>query len=68
MKKIILGIFALGALASGCASSYTSIRQLNGNTYVLTRVNAGLFGSTNASLVRCEAANTTMRCTEAAEP
>jgi len=70
MKRIILSVLVVGtttAFLSGCASSYSNIRQVQGNTYLVTRNRQG-FLSWNADLLRCEAAGDTMNCTQIATP
>ncbi len=67
MKRYLLAILALSALVSGCATSYTSIRQVQGNTYMVTRVQQGLF-SVSSDLLRCEANGPAMACTQVSEP
>ena len=68
MKRIILTTLSLTVasyLLAGCASSYTSVHQVQGNTYMVTRVRQGLI-TTNGDLLRCEAAGDTMNCTQIA--
>lgn len=70
MKRIILTALAFSMLASlgaGCASTYTGIRQVQGNTYMVTRVRQGLF-SVSGDLLRCEANGESMNCTQVATP
>jgi hypothetical protein len=66
MKQILLAFLFLGAIASGCATSYSSIRQVQGNTYMVTRVQQGLF-SVSSDLLRCEANGPSMTCSQVAE-
>ena len=67
MKRKLLGIFFLVMTVSGCASSYTGIRQVNGNTYMITRVRQGLI-TVDSDLMTCEAAGEKMNCKTIAEP
>lgn len=67
MKRTLLGLFILAAMSSGCASYYSGIRQVSGNTYFVTRVRQGLF-SVNSDLLRCEANGAAMNCTQISEP
>ena len=62
---LVLGIFSL--VGAGCQSTYSSIRQVSGNTYMVTRVRQGLF-SANGDLLRCEASGETMNCTQVGTP
>ena len=70
MKRAIISVLALGAfslLGLGCGSTFTGIRQVSGNTYMVTRVRQGLF-STSDDLLRYEAAAETMNCTQVSTP
>ncbi|MFO0610297.1 MAG: hypothetical protein U0324_44465 [Polyangiales bacterium] len=70
MKRIVLTALSVAAASyvlAGCASSYTGIRQVQGNTYMVTRVRQGLF-STNGDLLRCEANGETFNCTQIGTP
>jgi hypothetical protein len=70
MKRALISVLLLGAFSLygfGCASTYTGIRQVSGNTYMVTRVSQGLFAN-HGDLLRCEAAGETMNCTQVGTP
>ena len=67
MKKIILmGILVSTSVA--CAGTYTSIRQVDANTYYITRTKQG-FMSVSGTLYRCtKTSDELLNCTEVDSP
>ena len=54
MKSAIILATTIGlSLAAGCQGSFTGIRPLDANSYVLTRTITGAFGVPHGSLLRC---------------
>ena len=65
MKRAILLVLGVVAVASttGCATTYTSLRKVDDNNYVLTKTQHGFF-STFGSVYNCTPAGETLKCTE----
>lgn len=65
----LLLTLVLGALASGCNATYTSIRKHEGGEYLVTRTKVGFF-STYGTLYACKpsADGGAMACQEIASP
>jgi hypothetical protein len=64
MKRAFILFLGVVALAStGCASTYTSLRKVDDNTYVLTRTQQGFF-HTYGSVFSCTPAGENLKCTE----
>ncbi len=64
MSRAILLFLAVAAIAStGCASTYSSIRKVDDNTYILTRTQMGFF-RTFGSVFSCTPEGENFKCTE----
>jgi hypothetical protein len=64
MNRAILLFLAIAAVGStGCASTYSSLRKVDDNTYVLTRTEHGFF-HTYGSVFSCTPAGDNLKCTE----
>ena len=65
MKRAIVLFLAVVAIASttGCATTYTSLRKVDDNSYVLTKTQNGFF-STSGSVYNCTPAGDNLKCTE----
>jgi hypothetical protein len=64
MKLAIVLFLAATAIGStGCASTYTSLRKVDDNNYVLTRTEHGFF-HTYGSVYNCTPTGDNLKCTE----
>jgi hypothetical protein len=65
MKRAIVLFLAVVAIASttGCATTYTSLRKVDDNSYVLTKTQHGFF-STYGSVYSCTPTGDNLKCTE----
>ncbi|MGK4008097.1 hypothetical protein WMF31_36100 [Sorangium sp. So ce1036] len=64
MKRTwILGLVLASLGAVGCQGSYTSIRQIDGTRYHITRSKQGFF-NTYGTVLDCQARGDEMTCTE----
>ena len=65
MKRAVLLFLGVVAVASttGCASTYSSLRKVDDNNYVLTKTQQGFF-HTFGSVYSCTPAGDNLKCTE----
>ncbi len=59
---LVLGVVAVASTA-GCASTYTSLRKVDDNNYVLTKTQGGFF-STSGSVYNCTPNGDNLKCTQ----
>ncbi|WP_437288181.1 hypothetical protein [Sorangium sp. So ce406] len=65
-KTLILGVMLASLGAVGCQGAYTSIRQIDGTHYQITRSKQGFF-KTTGTLLDCQARGDAMTCTEVSD-
>jgi hypothetical protein len=64
MSRAIVLVLAVAAVAStGCASTYSSLRKVDDNSYVLTRTEHGFF-HTFGAVYSCVPVGDNLKCTE----
>ncbi|MGK3967872.1 hypothetical protein [Sorangium sp. So ce1099] len=62
-RSLIFGLLLASLGAIGCQGSYTSIRQIDGTRYHVTRARQGFF-SAKGTVFDCQAKGDAMTCTE----